>query len=158
MTDPELIYFGKVEPDGTIKLPSKKLRQDMKMFVGREIEVSIRRKRKRRSIQENNYYWGCIVAAFLAAFRDWDPETGWTAEMVHEYLKLKFLPLVREWGQMIVPLTGEVIDEPMTTRKLTTMEAELYYEYCRKHGAEMDIIIALPNEQMSIWQEEMQTT
>lgn len=157
MTDPELTYFGKVEPDGTIKLPSKKLRQEVRMFAGQNIEVRIRRKRKRRSVQENNYYWGCIVVAFLAAFRDFDPEMGWTAEMVHEELKRRFLPRVREWGQTVLP-TGEIVDEPMTTTKLTTVEAEDYYEHCRKWGAQdLDIIIPLPNEQMSIWQEEPQT-
>ena len=158
MTDPELTYFGNVEPDGTIKLPSKKLRQEVRILAGQNIEVRIRRKRKRRSVQENNYYWGCIVAAFLAAFRDFDPEMGWTADMVHEELKRRFLPRVREWGQTILP-TGEVLDEPMTTTKLTTVEAEDYYEHCRKWGAQdLDIIIPLPNEQMSIWQEEPQMT
>lgn len=153
MKDPELEYYGKTK-GGVITLPSDKIRREIAAALPDcEIEVRFRQKRKRRSIQENNYYWACIVAAFVAAFRDWDTETGWTAGMVHEYLKLKFLPLVREWGQLVVPSTGEVIDAPMTTTKLTTVEAETYYEYCRKHGAEMDILIALPNEQMSIWQE-----
>lgn len=156
MNDPELAYYGNVEPDGTIKLPSKKLRQEVRVFSGQDIEVRIRRKRKRRSVQENNYYWGCIVAAFLTAFRDFDPEMGWTADMVHEELKRRFLPRVREWGQTVLP-TGEIVDEPMTTTKLTTVEAEDYYEHCRKWGAQdLDIIIPLPNEQMSIWQEEPQ--
>ena len=156
--DPDMTYYGKTRA-GKIILPSDKIRKQVAaVFPDCDIEVTFRRKRKRRSIQENNYYWGCIVAAFLAAFRDFDPEMGWTAEMVHEELKRRFLPRVREWGQTILP-TGEIVDEPMTTTKLTTVEAEDYYEHCRKWGAQdLDIIIPLPNEQMSIWQDEMQAT
>ena len=147
--DPDLSYYGKTRA-GKIILPSDKIRKEVAgVFPDCEIKVTFQRKRKRRSIQENNYYWACIVASLLAAFRDWDPEMGWTADMVHDELKKRFLPRVREWGQTITS-HGEVIDEPLTTTKLTTIEAETYYEFCRKWGAEMDILIALPNEQAEI--------
>lgn len=150
MRDPEFTYFGRVNERGEIELPGKKIRRELRLLSGTLIEVRFRRKRKRRSVQENNYYWGCIVQSLVEAFREWDAEMGWTAEMVHEYLKQRFLPLVREWSQTITP-HGEVIDEPLTTTKLTTVEAETYYEMCRKWAAEMDVLIPLPNEQISIF-------
>jgi hypothetical protein len=154
--DPTYTYYGRTK-GGKILLPSNKIRKEIGMGLpDAEIEVTFRRKRKRRSVEENNYYWGCIVAAFLEAFRDFDPEMGWTPEMVHEELKRRFLGRVKEWGRTVLP-TGEAIDEPMSTTKLSTIEAEMYYEHCRKWGAEeLDIMIALPNEQMSIFQIEEQ--
>ena len=124
MSDPEYIYFGSVTADGQIRLPGKKMRRELAMLAGRSIEVFVRPKRKRRSLDQNNYYWGCIIPAFLAAFR--------------------------EWGQTVVPETSEVIDEPLTTRKLTTSEFSDYKELIQQWGAEMGIIIADPGEQTEI--------
>lgn len=157
MTDPEYIYFGSVTDTGEIKLPGQKMRRELAMLAGRGIEVVVRPKRKRRSLDQNNYYWGCIVPAFLAAFREWSPDTGWNAEMIHEVLKARFLPLIREWGQTVVPDTGEVIDEPLTTRKLTTSEFSHYKELIQQWGAEMGIIIADPGEQIEIFADEQHT-
>lgn len=153
MTDPEYIYFGSVTDTGQIKLPGQKMRRELAAgFSGREFELIARPKRKRRSLDQNNYYWGCIVPAFLAAFREWSPDTGWNAEMIHEVLKRRFLPLIREWGQTVVPDTGEVIDEPLTTRKLTTSEFSHYKELIQQWGAEMGIIIADPGEQVEMFE------
>jgi len=71
-------------------------------------------------------------------------------EKVHSELKRRFLPLVHEWREVVLP-TGEAITEPMSTEKLTTTEREFYHDYCRKFAAEMDIIIALPNEQAEMF-------
>lgn len=158
MTDPEYIYYGTVTETGEIKLPGKKMRRELAAGLsGKRIRVVVSQERKRRSLDQNNYYWGCIVPAFLSAFREWSPDTGWNAEMIHEVLKARFLPLIREWGQTIVPETGEVIDEPLTTQKLTTSEFSHYKELIQQWGAEMGIIIADPGEQIEIFADEQHT-
>ena len=146
MTDPDLIYFGHVEGD-QIKLPRNMRKDLIAAFQGKEIEVVVRRKKKRKTDRQRKYYFECIVGGFLAAFSDWQPDFGWTKDAVHETLKLKFLPLVREWGEMVIPETGEAIREVMSTEKLTTVECEMYHEHCRKWAAELSIMIPLPNEQ-----------
>ncbi len=155
MTDPEYIYHGTVTETGEIKLPGKKMRRELAAGLsGKRIRVVVSQERKRTSSKQGRYYWGCIVQAFLSAFQDWDPETGWTDEKVHKELKGRYLPLVREWGQMVVPTTGEVVKEPMTTTKLDTAQREAYHAYCRKWAEEMDILIALPNEQVEMFENE----
>lgn len=151
MSDPELTYYGEVTDSGEIRLP-KKMRTELKqVFAGKNIEVTVRRKRKRRSSPQLRYYWGCIVRDITGTLRDLDPETGWTAEMVHDVLKNKFLPSVREWREFVNDETGEAIREPMTTTKLTTTEEEMYHDHCRKWAAEFfGISIALPNEQVEL--------
>lgn len=148
MSDPELIYHGHVDANGVLHLPRKQVQKEVATLAGKEVEVTIRRKRKRRSSPQLRYYWGCIVRDITAALRELDPETGWTPDGVHEVLKGKFLPLVREWREFVNEDTGEAIREPLTTTKLTTTEEELYHDHCRKWAAEfLGVDIALPNEQ-----------
>lgn len=149
--DPEYIYFGTVTESGEIKLPGKKMRKELKQLSGHSIEVKVRRKRKRRSNNQNAYYWGCIIQDITFAIREEDPETGWTPEMVHEVLKARFLPGVRQWREYVNEETGESIREPLTTTRLTTVEEELYFDHCRKFAAEFfGIAISLPNEQTEL--------
>lgn len=148
MTDPELTYYGEVTDAGEIHLPKKMRAELAQAFQGKPIEVTVKRKRKRRSSPQLRYYWGCIVRDITAALRDLDPETGWTPDGVHEVLKGRFLPLVREWREFANEDTGEAIREPLTTTKLTTAEEEIYHDHCRKWASEfLGIDIALPNEQ-----------
>jgi hypothetical protein len=148
MTDPELIYLGEVTESGEIRLPKRMRAELAESFRGKDIEVKVRRRRKRSSDPERRYYFGVIVNEITYAIREADPETGWNAEMVHEVLKERFLPLVREWREYVNEETGEAIREPMTTTKLTTTEREMYHDHCRKFAAEFfGAVIALPNEQ-----------
>jgi len=151
MTDPEFTYFG-TKKGGEITLPGKKIRKEIAAGLpDGPIVVTFKRARKRRSLDQNNYYWGCVVPAFLASFRDWSPETGWNADMVHEVLKAKFLGKVREWPMTITP-DGEVIDVIPTTTKLTTSEFSDYTELARQWAASLDILIADPGEQMAMFE------
>jgi hypothetical protein len=149
MTDPVLTYYGTKTGDD-LRFPSRMRAEMLAALPDGEIEVTVRRKRVRTSDPQRRYYFGVIVEALLHVFREWSPDIGWTKEAVHEVLKERFLPLVREWGETVVPATGEVIRERMSTEKLTKTERELYHDHCRKFAAEMDIIIPLPNEQAEL--------
>lgn len=37
-----LTYYGRVEQDGTLKLPGAKIRKEVQEFAGKEIELTIR--------------------------------------------------------------------------------------------------------------------
>lgn len=124
------------------------------MLAGRSIEVIVRPKRKRRSLDQNNYYWGCIVPAIQSAFREYSPEVGWSAEMVHEVLKARFLPLIRTQERTVILETGEVVDVPLTTTKLTTTEFSTYKELIQQWAAEMGILIADPGEQVEMFEKQ----
>ena len=148
MTDPVLTYYGTKQ--GTDLRFPKRMRAEILSLPDGEMEVTVRRKRKRTTSPQRRYYFGCIVEPILHYFRDCSPDVGWTKNSVHKELKDRFLPLVREWQEMVIPKTGEVIREEMSTEKLTTVERELYHDFCRKFAAEMDIVIYLPNEQSEV--------
>jgi hypothetical protein len=94
----------------------------VKTFLeGQEVEITIGRRRKRRSLAQNSYYWGVVVEAIAEA-------AGYsTAEEAHDALRLHFLEKHRD-GQM---------PTIRSTAELTTVEFEDYVAKCRQLGAEM---------------------
>lgn len=154
MTDPKLTYQGSVK-DGVISLPSKRLRKEVgSVFNGHTIEVIFKRKRKRRSNEQNKYYWGVVVPHIVAAMIDLGNDAlqignGEHAEAVHEFLKAQIL----DNGEDIVLADGVVKKLRPTTTKLTTVEMMEYLDKVGRWAAEyLNITIPEPNEQMEIFQ------
>lgn len=92
---------------------------------------------KNRSLQQNKYYWGVIVAT-LAQAHGYDPD------YMHEELQRQFN------GRMIVDqLTGEVKQVPGSTKNLTTIQFEEYCDRIRcEYLIEYGIMIPLPHEEV----------
>ena len=139
MSDIKLTYYGRVEQDGTLKLPGWKIRKEVREFAGKEIEVTIRRKRKHRSDPQNRYYWGVVVEMIRAGMKDMGDEL--TPDQVHEFLKWRFLRV-----QKIDETTGELLYEYAgSTTKLGTVEFSEYVEKCCQFAAEyLGVSIPLP--------------
>lgn len=89
-------------------------------------EVEVRPRRNTRSLQQNAYYWACVVtplADFLSA-QDYELNTP---EDAHEILKAKFLTT-----PVINPETGEIIGRIVrSTTDLSTEEMTDYIERAR---------------------------
>lgn len=111
----------------------------MQEFSGKEIEVTIRRKRKHRSDPQNRYYWGVVVEMIRAGMKDMGDEL--TPDQVHEFLKWRFLR-----AQRIDETTGEILYEYAgSTTKLGTIQFSEYVEKCCQFAAEMlGVSIPLP--------------
>ena len=109
----------------------------MAKLSGKKVTVLLSRERKSRSGQQNRYYWGVIVAAIS----EW---SGYEAEEVHEILKGLFLR-----RPVLLP-TGEELEAARSTTGLTTVEAEEFYERCRKWAAEQGLYLPLPNESVEV--------
>ena len=98
---PEIIltYTGKVEQDGTLKLPGAKIRKEVAHFAGKEIEVTIQRKKKHRSSPQNRYYHGVVVEMIRAGMKDMGDDV--TPDQVHEFLKWRFLRAERVYDSTV---------------------------------------------------------
>jgi NinB protein len=107
---------------------------------GKQVIVSIREVKRRRSNNQNAFYWGVVVEMVTQMFRDAgnyvDPED------VHDFLKLR----VGKLAQVIVTPDGEVVKSIGSTAKLSTVEFEMYIEKIRAWAAGFDLLIPLPNE------------
>lgn len=139
MSTPTLTYYGRVEQDGTLKLPGARIRHDAKAFAGQEIEVSIQRKRKHRTDPQNRYYWGIVVEMVRHGMKEMGDDV--TQDQAHEFLKWRFLRV-----QKIDEHTGEILYEYAgSTANLGTVDFAEYIEKCCQFAAEfLGVSIPLP--------------
>jgi hypothetical protein len=99
--------------------------------------VELKENKGKRSLNENAYYWGVVVAIM-------SDYTGDTPDDMHEILKYKFLKTVLVFG-------GEEIVVPGQTSALTTKEFEEYLDRIRIFAlTELDVKIPLPNEFLEV--------
>lgn len=113
--------------------------EDPKLFLtafypheGKDVEVTVSRKRKHRSNKQNAYYHGVIVK-MVAEF------TGETPERTHQYLARMFLEEV-----------SKIDDSKMITKsttELSTAEFETYAEDCRMWASQfLNLYVPNPEE------------
>ena len=97
---------------------------------GAEVEVVIKRRRKKRSLNQNDYYWGYVIEVLGEHFGYWKDE-------MHEALKMLFLKVKREGKP----------DTVKSTAKLSTAEMEEYLSNIKIWASsEYKIILADPNQ------------
>lgn len=122
------IFHGQVS-GGQLKLVRREdFARWVTLYEGKRIELVLREHKSKRSLPQNSYYWG-VVVALLAEDCGYDPEE------MHEALKWKFLQ------RHDVPLPTV-----RSTASLNTAEFTAYIEQCRRLGAEMGVVIPSPNE------------
>ena len=99
---------------------------------GERVQVCIERRKKHRSIAENNYYWGVVIPILC----EW---SGYTEDEMHDSLKEKFL---YEFDER----TG--LARIGSTANLTTEEFEKLMTHIRMWASEQGVFIPLPNEEI----------
>lgn len=138
-----LTYTGSV--NDTLKIVNrKKFDKEIQLFRGKEVEITIRKKRKKRSLSQNNFYWGAVVPIVREAL--YDAGIIMNNEETHELLKLKCNPV-----EVINKKTGEVISTMGSTTKLTTSEFMDYVSKIKHWAREyLNIEIPEPGELLTI--------
>jgi len=106
---------------------------NVQALEGLEVEIIIRKKRSKRSIQQNKYLWG-VVYKLIARY------TGYNEEEIHELCKALFLKKHLQIGKKRYTTVGSTTD-------LSTVEFENYTSEIRQWASmELDVFIPLPNE------------
>ena len=137
----DLTYFARVDDNGVIQgLDRKKFAREVKeLFSGKSIEITVRRKKKHRSVQQNRYYW--LVVTILSDY------TGFTKDEMHAILRSKFLR-----AEKVNEDTGVVYEYVKSTTELTTVEYEEYLDDVRRFAAqEFNMNVPMPNEQIEVF-------
>lgn len=133
-------FKGKVDESGVLRMSqTAKFREWISHNLrGKEVQVVVKPKKKLRSLNENNYYWG-VVIQLLAE------HTGYAPSEMHELCKVKFLPPKR-----ITLRNGkndQSITIAMSTTELTTSQMENYLSEIRLWAIDFwELKIPLPNE------------
>lgn len=102
-------------------------------------EITIQRKRRKRTLSQNALMWKWINEVADLVSR----ETGQDADDIHEFFKAKFLPAA---GRKIVEIGGETV-EHRTTTELSTADMGRYMDAIYAFVVnELGILLPLPEE------------
>lgn len=128
---PQPVFLASVHGGSLFATNSPKYDLYLRSLEGQEVEVIVRKVRKRRSVRENDYYHGVVVKMIA-------DELGYEEPMdVHMELRRKFLPMDD---------TGPLMKSRSTT-SLSTVEMEDYLSRIRVWAATfLGLMIPLPNE------------
>lgn len=139
---------GTVGIDGSLKLHKRSEFDSLiKDFKGCDVLITVSKKYKKRSINQNAYYFGVVVTEI----RDRLNELGHnvTLDLTHEMLKARF-----NSQESVNENSGEIFSFPKST---TEMNTEEFCEYIDKiiifAKQSLDIDILYPNEQGELFSE-----
>ena len=131
--------------NGNITQNRKRIKDVLESFEGKDITLTIQKKRKSRSVPQNAYMWGVIIPLMAYAVKN---EWGelWSYEKCHEFFKMRFL-----FTEKINEDTGEIVRIPKSTTENTPSEQEDYHTEIRQFMLEFfNVTCPLPNEQIHL--------
>jgi hypothetical protein len=147
-----LTYEGEVK-NGVMSLKGKntgeRMRKEIcKAYEGKKFILTVKRKKKTRSTEQNAYYWAVVLNILTHFFQEENKDILITPQLVHEWCKEKFLPIVTpEAVQVIKAPGGEVKEVKLTTTMLSTVQFMDYITLIQQWATEFgQIYIPDPNE------------
>lgn len=148
----ELTYFCNVDQDRVLHVPRRFKQEVGEKFRGQRIEITIRKKKKHRSSEQNRYYWGVVVPYILEAFielgNDLQSGNPEHAQLIHDFLKRRCLP-----ARQVCDANHELIELTPSTTDLSTAEMMEYIDRVCLFAAEsLNVDIPQPNEQTRIFE------
>ena len=114
------------------------IKDAVKLFEGANVKLSIRKRYKKRSENQNDFYWGVWIPIFQKLFMDEWQEFK-TPKEVHEILKTAC-----NYEERVNEATGEVFKFPKSTTKMSTYEWEKEFKPKVKQFAFDFFHVALP--------------
>jgi hypothetical protein len=131
--------------DGILATNRKYISDVIKSFDGANIIITIEKRKKKRSNNQNAFYFGIVIPIMMDAFKDAWGEY-YSATEVHEALKAKYC-----FKEQINTNTGEIIQIPSSTTNFSTIEWEEYIDKIRAFALEwFNTVLPYPNEQIEI--------
>lgn len=132
--------------NGKLKRNVKILRSALESFEGKEIEITIKRKYKSRSLPQNRTYWGIYIPQFQEMIKEHWGEIL-SIEETHEILKFHC-----NYNERVNEDTGEIIRTPKSTTELTTVGFMEFQQKLAQLAIEFfNTVLQEPNEQLSIF-------
>ncbi len=136
----EAHFRGTVKNGKLPRLTTEGIVAALRKLEGCTAEVTVKKWVKRRSGNQNRYYWSVVVRMVTEMFREAGNYVD--DEEVHEFLKLR----VGKLSQNVVDPHGEVYKTLGSTTKLSTTEFEAYMMKIKAWAAEFGLQIPEPNE------------
>lgn len=143
--DLKLTYYGKVTTEAIKIFRAKEMREMiLQNFAGKDIQLTIERKRRKRSLEQNAYYHGVVVPVVMAGLQDAGYKVS--REATHEFLKSTF-----NKKELVNEQTGEILQTVGSTSQMSTSEMMDYFAEISQWAAEfLGVQIPEPNEQIEL--------
>ena len=114
-------------------------------FEGKDVMITFEKVSKKRSNNQNAYYWGVLIPILQNSFRENWGEI-WNKEKAHDFCKMQF-----NFIEKINESTGEIVRVPKsTTENTTTAQEELHSEIRNFIFEWFEVNVPLPNESISL--------
>ena len=131
--------------NGLFKRNRNTVIQAIKSFEGKEVVITFEKRKKKRTNNQNSYYFGVLIPITQKAiYNEWGEV--WSIEKTHSYLKENFC-----FNEKVNESTGQIIKVPKSTTENTTTEMEVYHHEIREHLKEwFNVDAPLPNENIKL--------
>ena len=111
----------------------------LRVLWDKPVVVTVKEVKRKRSLNQNAYYWSCVIPPLLALFRDAGNDAD--DEDVHDHL----VEHVGKLKRVMVDPDGLVFLRRGSTRRLTTREFSDYLDKCMAFAASHGIDIPPPD-------------
>lgn len=135
--DLKFTYYPTVREGAIPKSISRSVKEALRYFDGRKIEITIRKARSMRTSDQNALYW--VYVTILSQ------ELGYRKEEIHEILKYMFLKT-----EVTDEKTGEMFTYIRSTTMLTKSEYSDFISEVQRWSAEHGVILPEPNSQIEM--------
>lgn len=110
-------------------------------FEGKDLLITFEKVSKKRSNNQNAYYWGVLIPILQNCFREYWGEI-WSKEKTHDFCKMQF-----NFIEKVNESTGEIVRVPKSTTENTTTAQEELHSKIRNFIFEwFEVNVPLPNE------------
>lgn len=131
--------------NGTLTRNTNLIKDAIQTFEGKQIVIKIEKAKKKRSTQQNRFYYGVIIPIVQNCLK----EAGhlMTNESTHDLIKLKFL----KEALFVNEETGEVIERIKSTTELSTSQfMDLLAEINNFTFEYFGVSLPSPNEDLTL--------
>jgi len=119
----------------------------IKSFEGKEVVISLEKPKKKRSNNQNRFYWGCVIPLIQNGIKEATGEFR-SADNIHYNI---LLPLFAPLRELVNINTGEITNERLTSSDMTTTQFCEFIMELQKWSKEfLDIDIPNPNEDLQL--------
>lgn len=131
--------------NGQMKQNRPLIKRALESFEGVNITITIAKRKKQRSGNQNRYYWAVIVVFWQNIFlTEWSDV--YSKAQTHEFLKYNC-----NYIEKVNEETGEILRVSKSTTENSTVEQEQFCTAARNLAHEMfSITIPLPDTQINI--------
>jgi hypothetical protein len=117
----------------------------IKSFENSDVILTLEKPKKKRSNNQNSFYWGVLIPLMQSGAKDLWGEV-WSIDKAHKHLSNKFV-----FHESINEKTGEVTQTPKSTTELTTTGWEVFMTEIRIYLLEdFDINAPEPNQEIKL--------